>query len=67
MADIKISNLSGNDLFSDSESFMMELSDESEQVMGGAKNSDIIVGCLRPTCYNTGAVGSGTVIIIYAV
>jgi hypothetical protein len=52
MADININDLLGrkilgNDLFSDSESFMMELSDESECIIGGK---------WQPQCY-TGANG----------
>jgi hypothetical protein len=49
MADIKISNLSGFDLFNDSESFMVELSDENEQIVGGKS----IVDCLDATCADT--------------
>jgi hypothetical protein len=46
MADINIKDLLdrkilGNDLFSDSESFMMEINDESECIVGG----------LELTCY----------------
>ena len=51
MANINIDNLSeldlnGNDLFGDSESFITELSDDSEQefIMGGLEMSDGI-GC----------------------
>jgi hypothetical protein len=45
MADIKVKDLvnhnaSGTDLFSDSENFMIELNDDSEQILGG-------IGC-RP-------------------
>lgn len=45
MADIKVQNLEnhnipGTDLFGDSESFMIELNDDREQILGG-------VGC-RP-------------------
>jgi hypothetical protein len=46
MADIKISNLSGNDLFSDSESFLTELSDASEEIVGGA----LVDVCIAGTC-----------------
>jgi hypothetical protein len=46
MADIKISNLSGNDLFSDSESFLTELSDASEEIIGGA----LVDVCIAGTC-----------------
>jgi hypothetical protein len=40
MADIKLNdlltqNISGSDLFSDSESFLTELNDESNQISGG--------------------------------
>jgi hypothetical protein len=35
MANINISNLSGSDLFNDSESFLTEISDESSEIMGG--------------------------------
>jgi hypothetical protein len=53
MADIKLNDLltqntSGSDLFSDSESFLKELSDEGEEICGGSKP-----GCLRPTCEDT--------------
>ncbi|NEO66569.1 MAG: hypothetical protein F6J98_41840 [Moorea sp. SIO4G2] len=34
--DISALNLTGAELFNDSESFMTELSDDSEQVIGGA-------------------------------
>ena len=40
-------NLAGADLFNDPESFMKDLNEESEQVIGG------IVYCLRPTCVQT--------------
>jgi hypothetical protein len=41
MADIKISNLSGSDLFSDTESFMIEINEEAEYILGGkAANAD---------------------------
>ncbi|MDZ7962498.1 MAG: hypothetical protein RMY34_32305 [Aulosira sp. DedQUE10] len=50
MANIKVNdllnlNLTGVELFNDSESFLTELSDESEQinVYGG-------VGCVKPSC-----------------
>ncbi len=36
MADIKIINLSGSNLFDDAESFMSEINDESMDVIGGA-------------------------------
>ncbi|MFP5269044.1 hypothetical protein [Coleofasciculus sp.] len=56
MANIKVNdllelNLAGTELFNDSESFMKELSEESEQmeVIGGS-----VVGCLLPTCRQTG-------------
>jgi hypothetical protein len=35
MANINISNLSGFDLFNDSESFLTEISDESSEITGG--------------------------------
>ncbi len=43
-------NLAGADLFNDPESFMKDLNEESEQVIGGA-----VVYCLRPTCVETQA------------
>ncbi|BAY89417.1 MULTISPECIES: hypothetical protein [unclassified Tolypothrix] len=51
MANIKVHdlmnlNLTGADLFSDSESFMKELSGEDEQIFGGA----IPVICVTGTC-----------------
>ncbi|MBE8964809.1 hypothetical protein IQ277_00680 [Nostocales cyanobacterium LEGE 12452] len=76
MADIKVNDLlnlnpAGAELFNDSESFMKDLSDENEQmgVIGGMRNlSDVYdVYCLLPTCLDTGAVGSNTVIIVHAV
>jgi hypothetical protein len=56
MADIKLNDLltqnnSGSDLFSDSESFLKELSDEGEQIVGGLK---VDIWCALPTCRRTG-------------
>jgi hypothetical protein len=50
MAEIKVQelgsiNISGSDLFHDSESFMIELTEESEQIFGG---------CLPSTVYPRG-------------
>ena len=45
MADIKISNLSGNDLFSDSESFMSNLSEEELTVQGGLTPA-LVIGAI---------------------
>jgi hypothetical protein len=52
MANIKVNNLSalnisGADLFNDSESFLTELSDESEKVIGGGYNcvEKTVVAC----------------------
>ncbi|MDZ8056494.1 MAG: hypothetical protein RMX68_007240 [Aulosira sp. ZfuVER01] len=42
-------NLTGAELFNDSESFLNELSDESEQVIGGHKT----VYCQLPSCKET--------------
>jgi hypothetical protein len=47
MADITIENLlnsgtTGNDLFDDAESFMMELSDDNQDVMGGVGETPVI-------------------------
>lgn len=39
-------NLAGADLFNDPESFMKDLNEESEQVIGG----DSPVACAPPTC-----------------
>ena len=45
--DLATLNLDGNDLFTDSESFMIELSDSSDR--------DLILGgdCLTLTCYHS--------------
>lgn len=56
MADIKLNDLSnrsasGSDLFNDSESFLKELSDEGEQIVGGLR---VDVWCALPTCRRTG-------------
>lgn len=60
MANINIENISdlalnGNDLFQDSESFMTELSDDSEQdsIMGGLGGCTLTVQCARGTCTQT--------------
>jgi hypothetical protein len=47
MADITINDLlsngaAGNDLFSDTESFMMELSDDDQDVVGGVGETPMI-------------------------
>ncbi len=42
MANININNLSGFDLFNDSESFLTEISDESNEIIGGLKSSIIV-------------------------
>ncbi len=42
-------NLAGADLFNDPESFMKDLNEESEQVIGG----DSPVACAPPTCVQT--------------
>ena len=43
-------NLAGADLFNDPESFMEDLNEESEQVIGG---DDITRVCRWPTCLHT--------------
>jgi hypothetical protein len=52
MADIKIINLSGSNLFDDAESFMSEINDDSVNVIGGAiftcRNTKI--NCEANTC-----------------
>lgn len=61
MASIKLENLdvSGLDLFSDSESFMIELADEAEQVIGGicaGKTIFVITtkeDCGKCTCFTS--------------
>jgi hypothetical protein len=58
MADIKvqdilINNIPGIDLFNDSENFMVELNDESEQVLGGCR-SDTFYCSARMTCNDSG-------------
>ena len=42
-------NLAGADLFNDPESFMKDLNEESEQVIGGGR----IDFCVVPTCVET--------------
>lgn len=42
-------NLAGADLFNDPESFMKDLNEESEQVIGGRTP----VQCFRPSCVET--------------
>jgi hypothetical protein len=42
-------NLAGADLFNDPESFMKDLNEESEQVIGGGPRKD----CLWPSCLET--------------
>jgi hypothetical protein len=54
MANIKVNdliglNLAGADLFNDPESFMKDLNEESEQVIGGRPRKD----CLLPSCLET--------------
>ncbi len=63
IANISDLNLNGNDLFEDSESFMKEVNDESEQVIGGKP-----VYCLLPTCQATEGecVGSRSIVIALA-
>lgn len=46
-------NLAGGDLFNDPESFMKDLNEESEQVIGGATTifgRSPIQACLEPSC-----------------
>jgi hypothetical protein len=45
-------NLAGVDLLNDPESFMKDLNEESEQVIGGC-NTSVRVECRLPTCYHT--------------
>lgn len=52
MADIKVNDLkihdfSGANLFSDSENFMIEIDEESEQILGGC-----LPGTYYPRCYD---------------
>jgi hypothetical protein len=42
MANIKINSLSGSDLFNDSESFLVEISDEANEIIGGALPTSLI-------------------------
>jgi len=70
MANIKVNDLlelnpAGAELFNDSESFMKELSEESEQmeVIGGY--SPYVEYCLFGTCNLTGAISSNTVVIVF--
>jgi len=50
-------NLAGADLLNDPESFMKDLNEESEQVIGGATTIVISISpiklCLEPTCLYT--------------
>ena len=70
MANIKVNDLlelnpAGTELFNDSESFMKELSEESEQmeVIGGDR--PYVAYCFLGTCNATGSIGSNTVIIVF--
>lgn len=45
-------NLAGADLFNDPESFMKDLNEESEQVIGGNQTT-VIVECRPTTCVHT--------------
>jgi hypothetical protein len=45
MANINVDDLSGIDLFSDSENFMIEISDENEQIIGGLKCAWYSINC----------------------
>jgi hypothetical protein len=63
MADIKISNLSGFDLFNDAESFMSEVNNNSVDVIGGLPitqtcptRSNVICGWATNCGWNTGCV-----------
>lgn len=67
MANIKVNDLlelnpAGTELFNDSESFMNELSEESEQmeVIGGGP-----VNCLKPTCLQTDIIRIRTVPVVF--
>ena len=58
MANIKVNdliglNLAGADLFNDPESFMKDLSEESEQVIGGDCVTTVNVDCRPTTCLHT--------------
>ncbi len=55
MADIKLAdlaghNISGIDLFNDSENFTIELSDDSEYILGGRPMEYTTIRC-NDTCY----------------
>ncbi len=54
MANIKLENLdiSGLDLFSDSESFIVELIDEGEEVIGGIGTNTILPTRTKNPCGN---------------
>ena len=62
--DLSALNLTGAELFNDSESFMTELSDESEQMEGihGGSNDSIICGF--PTCKVVSCLGESIVAAI---
>jgi hypothetical protein len=58
MANINVDDLSGIDLFSDSENFMIEISDENEQIIGGLKCAWYSINCHDDTCYQATCVGT---------
>ena len=60
MADIKISNLSGSDLFNDAESFMSEINNEATDSIGGG----LVINCngLTANCQQ-GTVCEGVTVI----
>jgi hypothetical protein len=60
MADIKISNLSGSDLFNDAESFMSEINNEAtDSIMGG-----LVINCngLTANCQQGSICENNTVV-----
>jgi hypothetical protein len=47
MANININNLSGSDLFNDSESFMVDITDDTDHIVGGAASRALTVRITR--------------------
>jgi hypothetical protein len=47
MANINVSNLSGSDLFNDSESFMIDITDDTDSILGGQASRALIVRITR--------------------
>ncbi len=48
--DLATLNLDGNDLFTDPESFIIELDDDQEAIIGGLAASDCLASCFCTGC-----------------